>query len=81
MKLKIMVVFIGLTKLVFLTLVNLLLKMNFIMENNNNLIGYSNGVAYHLKDYDLINNTGLCEVDGWIGFYWCKFDFIINEKT
>jgi hypothetical protein len=51
------------------------------MENNNNFIGYSNGVAYYLKDYDLINNIGLCEVDGWIGFYWCKFDFIINEKT
>jgi hypothetical protein len=40
------------------------------------IIGYSNGVAYILLDYDFSNNTGLIENIGLFAV-WCKFDKII----
>ena len=43
---------------------------------NKNIIGYSNGIKYILIDYNLENNTGLVQLDGWIFSLWCKFDKI-----
>lgn len=43
---------------------------------NKNIIGYSNGIKYILIDYNLENNTGLVQLDGWIFSVWCKFDKI-----
>jgi hypothetical protein len=50
------------------------------MEINYKAIGYLNGVAYNLIDFDLGNNTGLVQLKEWIFPVWCTFDKIINKS-
>jgi DNA-binding XRE family transcriptional regulator len=46
------------------------------MGINYKAIGYSNGVAYNLIDFDLSNNTGLVQLKEWIFPVWCTFNKI-----
>jgi len=50
------------------------------MEINYKAIGYLNGVAYNLIDFDLGNNTGLVQLKEWIFPVWCTFDKIIKKS-
>jgi hypothetical protein len=47
------------------------------MEENHTAIGYSNGQAYPLLNYDLETNHGLIELPEWIWPVWCLFEEIV----
>ena len=49
------------------------------MESKPTALGFSdNGKAYFLINYDLTNTTGCVNVNGMVGWYWCKFNRIIK---